>query len=63
MVQDRKNRQRGEGMVSYLIVLALVVLVCVTAAQFLGGSISGLFGKTGKKVEQLGEKVDKIKVQ
>ena len=32
----------------------MTVLVCVTAAQFLGGSISNLFGKTGKKVEQLG---------
>jgi Flp pilus assembly pilin Flp len=50
-------------MVSYLIVLALVVLVCVTAAQYLGGSISNLFGKTGDKVQKLGDKVDKIKVE
>jgi len=62
MVDIRKKNQRGEGMVSYLIVLALVVLVCVTAAQFLGGSISNLFVKSGEKVNKLGEKVDKIKV-
>jgi len=62
MFAKAKKGRRGEGMVSYLIVLALVVLVCVTAAQFLGGSISNLFGKTGQKVQKLGDKVDKIKV-
>ncbi len=57
-----KKKVRGEGMVSYLIVLALVVLVCVTAAQALGVSINNLFGKSTEKVNKLGEKVDKIKI-
>ena len=49
-------------MVSYLIVLALVVLVCATAAGLLGNSITGLFGSAGKKVDELGKKVDAVKI-
>lgn len=46
-----RSRERGDGMVSYLMILALVVLVCVTAATNLGTAIKGLFTKAEDNVK------------
>ena len=48
-----RKRERGDGMVGYLIVLALVSLFCIGAATGLGGAISGLFNKTSEKVNTI----------
>ena len=52
-----RAKKRGEGMVSYLIVLGLVVLACFGAAELLGGSIKSVFGKADGKVKQVGQRI------
>jgi len=46
-----RRRERGDGMVGYLIVLALVVLACVTAATNLGTSVKDLFQRNQDKID------------
>lgn len=48
-----RRRERGDGMVGYLIVLALVVLACVTAATDLGTAVKGLFSRNQQVIDQV----------
>ena len=57
-----RRRQRGEGMTSYLIVLALVVLACVAGAQFLGQEIMALIVGGQGPVSGLEGKVDRVQI-
>jgi Flp pilus assembly pilin Flp len=43
----RFRDQRGQGLVEYALILALVSLAGVTALGFLSGKVNGLFGKAG----------------
>ena len=53
MKSDRIRRQRGEGIVSHLVVLVLVVLACIAAAQALQGKISQAFNRAGTEVDKI----------
>lgn len=59
MSSGRKKRSRGEGMVGFIIVLAVVVLVSVTAATNLGESIVALIVGTEEANKRLHSAVDR----
>ena len=44
--------QRGQGLIEYMILLALVVLVCVTTTKSLGTKINGKFKEIRDHIDQ-----------
>ncbi|RZA06792.1 MAG: pilin [Proteobacteria bacterium] len=51
------RNEKGQGLVEYMILLALVVFVCVTSVKKLGGTIDKRFGDMDKVI------TSKIKVK
>jgi Flp pilus assembly pilin Flp len=51
------RNEKGQGLVEYMILLALVVFVCVTSVKKLGGTIDQRFGEMDQKI------TDKIKIK
>jgi pilus assembly protein Flp/PilA len=45
--------ERGQGLVEYALILALVSLAAIVALTFLSGKINGLFSKTGNTVNSV----------
>jgi Flp pilus assembly pilin Flp len=45
------RNQKGQGLVEYMILLALVVFVCVTTVRGLGRTISGRFGEMDQVIK------------
>lgn len=39
-----QNRERGQGLVEYALIIALVAILLVTALTLLSGKLSGIFG-------------------
>ena len=50
MLTIRLRRQEGQTMAEYGILIAVIALVVIAAAVFLGSSISALFSSTSKSV-------------
>lgn len=49
MVQAIRN-EKGQGMVEYGLILALVAVAAITALETLGGGLTGLFGTVNGKL-------------
>jgi pilus assembly protein Flp/PilA len=43
MFQDLMNREEGQDLVEYALLVTLIALVCVAALSALGGAVSGVF--------------------
>lgn len=48
---NRIRNQRGQGLVEYMILLALVVLVCVTSTKLLGTKINSKFKEIKEHID------------
>lgn len=46
------RNEKGQGLVEYMILLALVVFVCVTTVKGLGETVSGRFEDADKAIKQ-----------
>lgn len=44
------NRQGGQGLAEYALILALVAIIAISALLFLGGSIDTILSTIGKKL-------------
>jgi Flp pilus assembly pilin Flp len=42
---------KGQGMVEYILIIALVAIAVIAAVRTFGGKISGAFGQFGDKIE------------
>jgi pilus assembly protein Flp/PilA len=42
--------QRGQGLVEYALMLALIAIVAIAALVFLGGQLSGILSEIGQSV-------------
>jgi pilus assembly protein Flp/PilA len=47
---DRMDRDEGQGLAEYALILALIAIVAVIALIFLGSQVSGLLNTVGKSV-------------
>ena len=50
-VQSLKNREDGQTMTEYVLILAGIALLVILAVWLLGGRIEGLFSDTASTVE------------
>lgn len=48
----RMRDQRGQGLVEYMILLALVVLVCVASTKLLGKKINTKFNEMRSQIDE-----------
>lgn len=48
---NRLSNQKGQGLLEYMILLALVVLVCVTSTRLLGTKINSKFKEIKAQVD------------
>ena len=46
-----REEERGQGLVEYALIIAIVSLGAIAALTFLKGSITGLFSKAGSSVD------------
>lgn len=46
----RRNRNRGQGLAEYALILALIAVVAIIAIAFLGQTISGFLSQTGNSI-------------
>jgi Flp pilus assembly pilin Flp len=49
-----RNRQEGQGLVEYGLIIASIAILLIVAMLFLAGKIDDLFSKTGTSVESPG---------
>ena len=47
---SRLEREEGQGLAEYALILALIAIVAIVALIFLGGQISGILSKVGSSV-------------
>lgn len=52
-MQSLKNREEGQGMVEYGLIIALIAVVVIGALIFLGGGISGIFGHVANQINNV----------
>jgi pilus assembly protein Flp/PilA len=46
--------ENGQGMVEYILIVALIAVAAIAAVKLFGGKISGLFNSFGEKIENEG---------
>lgn len=51
-MRSRLNNQKGQGLIEYMILLALVVLVCVGSTKALGKKIHSKFREIREQVDE-----------
>ena len=44
------NRDEGQGLAEYALILALIAIIAIAALLFLGGQISGILNQVGTSV-------------
>lgn len=49
-VRSHVKSERGASLVEYALLVALIAVVCIGAATFLGGNISKRFGTIGSSI-------------
>lgn len=49
-VRSHVKNERGASLVEYALLVALIAVVCIAAATFLGSSISSKFGRVGSSI-------------
>ena len=47
-----RHDQRGQGLIEYIILVALVVLVCVTSTKLLGTKVNAKFREIKDQIEE-----------
>ncbi len=47
----RLRPEDGAGLVEYMLLVALIAVVCVTSIAYLGNSVDGRFGTIGSRME------------
>ncbi|WP_274432106.1 Flp family type IVb pilin [Alicyclobacillus sp. ALC3] len=52
-MQSLKNREEGQGMVEYGLIIALIAVVVIGALIFLGGGIGKIFGNVANTVNNV----------
>jgi Flp pilus assembly pilin Flp len=50
-----RNRQEGQGLVEYGLIIASIAILLIVAMLFLAGKIDDLFSKTGTSVDSPGQ--------
>ena len=45
-----QEKDRGASLVEYALLLALIVVVCISAVTFFGGSLDSSFSKSGSSI-------------
>jgi Flp pilus assembly pilin Flp len=50
--QSRLRNQAGQGLIEYMILLALVVLVCVSTSKLLGQKINTKFNEIRNQIDE-----------
>ncbi|MGZ3696064.1 MAG: class III signal peptide-containing protein [Bdellovibrionota bacterium] len=50
-MQTRLNNQKGQGLIEYMILLALVVLVCVGSTKALGKKVNSKFKEIKEQID------------
>ena len=50
-IQNLRDREEGQGMTEYAIIIAAVAVLLIVALLFLSGKLGELFSDTGNKVE------------
>lgn len=48
-----KNREEGQGMVEYGLIIALIAVVVIAALLFLGPKIAGIFTQAGNSINNV----------
>lgn len=51
-MNGRLRNQQGQGLIEYMILLALVVLVCVSTTKLLGKKINSKFSEIKTQIDQ-----------
>lgn len=52
-MQSLKNREEGQGMVEYGLIIALIAVVVIGALIFLGKGIGGIFGHVANQINNV----------
>ena len=52
--ESLRSDERGQGLVEYALIIALVSVVLIAALKLLGGSIDGVFGRIGDSLDGAG---------
>jgi pilus assembly protein Flp/PilA len=52
MFSSTKKHEKGQGLVEYAIILALVAIVVIAAMRFLGPKVSGTFDRVNTALDQ-----------
>jgi pilus assembly protein Flp/PilA len=50
IIRSAYRTQRGQGLVEYALILALIAIVAIAALIFMGNQISGILGEIGTAV-------------
>jgi pilus assembly protein Flp/PilA len=54
MLRSFYRDENGQGMVEYILIIALIAIAVIAAVRTFGGKISGLFKSFGEKIENEG---------
>ena len=49
--REASGSQRGQGLVEYALIIALIALVVIVALRFLGGTVGNTYNNIGEKVK------------
>ena len=49
-IDSLTDREDGQGLAEYALILALIAIVAIVALLFLGGQVSGILNTVGKSV-------------
>jgi len=49
-VSEVQAGERGASLVEYALLLALIVVVCISAVSYLGGSLNGNVSRSGSSI-------------
>jgi pilus assembly protein Flp/PilA len=65
-VEEKKLRRikcrSGQGLVEYILIIALIAIVAIAGLKFFGGKIKSLFTKAGQTIEkEAGSAMDQSK--
>ena len=44
------DREEGQGLAEYALILALIAIIAIVALIFLGGAISGILNRVGQSI-------------
>ncbi len=57
MIKKFLKDESGQGMVEYILIVALIAIAAIGALKAFNTNLSGLFGKAGKKLASEGNEI------